>query len=170
MNQSNLKLIGIAGLAMGAIFGASGSLVAGPVAQILLYQISSLGLTVGCLTLGVLFLRKNEDILCIGFLTLAIAEAVMSGGTANGEIGGQASFGAGMALYVPALWLVSSAGKLPLIPRISGLAASIPFAIAATKIFMGIQVLSSAALPGIGYGLLVLTIIGWIWSIMKEKI
>jgi len=170
MNKSNLKLIGVVGLALGAIFGASGSMIGGPVAQILLYQISSLGLTVGCLTLGILFLRKNEDILCIGFLTLAIAEAVMSGGTANGQIGGQASFGAGMALYAPALWLISSVSKWPLAPRITGLAASIPFIIAATKIFMGEQVLSTSVLPSIAYPLLVLTIIGWIWSLIKEKI
>ena len=49
-----------------------------------------------------------------GFLLLAIAEAVMSGGNAAGQIEGQAAFGAGLALYLPALWLISSGRNFPI--------------------------------------------------------
>ena len=57
----------------------------------------------------------------------------------------------------------------PKFVRFTGVAASIPFAIAAAKIFLGEQVLSTSPLPGAGYGLLTITIIGWILIILKKK-
>lgn len=168
MNRTNNRIASI-GLAIGAIFGLAGSLVSGPQLQIFLYEFSSVGLTAACVLLAMKFLRQKQDIVATGFLLLAIGEAVMSVGTAAGQLGGQAAFGAGMALYVPALLFISIPPKFPLWVRLMGIAASIPFAIAAATIFMGGQILSTAALPGAGYGLLTLTIVGWIGTLLQEK-
>ncbi|NQW29073.1 MAG: hypothetical protein HQ472_00985 [Ignavibacteria bacterium] len=57
----------------------------------------------------------------------------------------------------------------PIFVRITGILAAIPFALAAAEIFMGTEVLSTSPLPGAGYGLLTITIVGWIWTLAREK-
>ena len=168
MNYKTNMLASI-GLAIGAIFGMSGSFITEPTLQIALYEISSIGLTAALVLLAVKFIRAEKDFLSTGFLLLAIAEAIMTTGSALGAVGGQPSFGAGMALYVPALLFISIPKEFPLWTRLTGIAASIPFAIAASKIFMGEEVLSTSALPGAGYGLLTLTIVGWIIVLLREN-
>lgn len=164
------RIIASIGLAIGALFGALGSIfVDPPVLQTVLYEISSVGLVVATAFLTIKYIRTNMDFLATGFLIFAIGEAIMTVGMPLGADGGMAAFGAGLALYVPALLFISIPKYFPVIFRITGIAASIPFAISASKIFLGKQVLSTEALPGIGYGLLVITIIGWIWTILKQK-
>jgi ABC-type transport system involved in multi-copper enzyme maturation permease subunit len=167
MNQQ-LNFIACAGLATGAIFGISGSAVSDPTLQIVFYEISSLGMVIAFSLLVMKFFREQKDFMATGFLLFALAEAVMSSGTALGEIGGQASFGAGMALYVPALLFICLPKEFPMWVRIAGIATAIPFFISAAKIFFGEVVLSSSAVIGAGYGLLVLTIIGWILTLYRE--
>lgn len=162
-------IIAAIGLAIGVIFGLSGSIVADPTATIALYEISSVGLTAGAVILTLLFYRDKEDLAASGFLLFAIAEAVMSGGNAAGAVGGQAAFGAGMALYVPAFLLISTSKRFLLWNRISGMATAIPFTIAAAIIFTGGEVLPSNPLAGAGYGLLSLTIAGWIYTLVGKK-
>lgn len=168
MNR-NINLLAAIGLAIGAGFGMSGSFVSDPVTQIVLYEISSVGLTAACVLLGIKFLRDQQDIIAAGFLLFAIAEAVMTAGAALGQVGGQPSFGAGMALYVPSFLLISIPKGFQLWNRITGIAAAIPFAIGASKIFLGELVPSTSALPGAGYGLLTITIIGWIITLLRER-
>ena len=168
MNRTTNFLASI-GLAVGAIFGVSGSVITEPTLQIALYEISSIGLLVACVLLAIKFIRQKNDFIGTGFLLFAIGEAVMSAGVALGQMEGQASFGAGMALYVPALLFISIPKGFPLWTRITGVAASIPFTIAASTIFLGGQALSSSPVVGAGYGLLVLTNIGWILTLIKEK-
>lgn len=168
MKERNLILIACLGLIIGAMFGVGGSLMNDPINQVILYEISSVGLTTGCALLTIKFIRDKDDLVATGFLLLAIAEAVMSGGTAAGEIEGQAAFGAGVALYLPALWLISCDRNFPILFRLTAIAATIPFGIAATKIYMGHEVLTTSALPGAGYGLLTISIAGWVWSLIKK--
>ena len=169
MNR-NQNIIASIGLAIGAILGMSGSIFTDPEhLQISLYEISTVALTTACAVLAIKFLRSNNDWLATGFLLFAIGEAVMSGGTAAGQVAGQPSFAAGMALYVPSLLLISIPKGFPLWTRITGILASVPFLIAASKIFLGDQVLSTSLFPGIGYGLLTITIVGWIWTLVREK-
>jgi len=166
MNTQNV--VASAGLAVGAVFGLAGSFVQGEGLQHSFYEISSLGLILGCVLLTLKFFRAANDWVAAGFLTFGIAEAIMSVGTAAGDLGGQSSFAAGMALYVPAFLLVSLPKGMPLAPRITGVAACIPFGISAAKVFWGGQALPSDPIVGAGYGLLVLTIIGWIWMLMRK--
>lgn len=166
MNPTTNTLASI-GLAVGAIFGVSGSIFTEPTLQIALYQISSVALTAACALLTVKFLRDGNDYVATGFLLLAIGEAVMSAGTALGQVGGQPAFAAGMALYVPALLFISLPKAFPTWSRFTGVAATIPFSIAAAKIYLGGQALSTSVFPGAGYGLLTLTIVGWILSLLR---
>jgi len=167
MNRS-VNLLAIIGLAIGAVFGLSGSFVSDPIIKVVLYEISSIGLIVALTILAIRFLKEDHIFLATGFLLFSIGEAVMSGGTAAGELGGQPAFGGGMALYVPALLLISISKKFPAWGRMLGLAACIPFGLVASKIFLGEVVLSSSALAGVGYGLLTLTIISWMLTLYKE--
>lgn len=172
-NNQNSKLVTyltVFGFALAVVFGISGSAVKDPVTQAIFYEISSIGLTVAAVLMAGKFARENADLLSAGFLILAIGEAVMSGGAAADSISGSSSaFGAGMALYVPALLMISLPGRYPLFVRITGALASIPFAIAAAMIFMGQEVLSTSPFPSAGYGLLSLTIIGWIYTLLRKK-
>jgi uncharacterized membrane protein YhhN len=157
------KILASVGLGMGAVFGVLGSVFSDPlVLQTALYEISSIGLTTAAAFLAVKFMREQKDFIAAGFLLLAIGEAIMT-------IGGQDAFAAGMALYIPAFLLISIPKHFPLVVRITGVAASIPFAIAVIKMYMGEEIPSTSPLPGAGYGLLTLTIIGWIWTIMQKS-
>ncbi|MCB0792443.1 MAG: hypothetical protein H6595_04770 [Flavobacteriales bacterium] len=163
-----LDLLAAAGLATGALFGVGGSLMHTPVWREFLYEISSVGLVVGAALLTVRYLMAGDAAAAAGFLVLAIGEAVMSGGTVAEPGAARASFGAGMALYVPALVLVGLSRSFPLWVRIVGVLAGAPFLLAAAKIFLDGPVFSTDALPGAGYGLLTLTIVGWIATILRR--
>lgn len=167
MNRT-INMLASAGLAIGFLFGMTANIFAGDVSKIVMYEISSVGLTAACVLLGVKFIREQKDLLASGFLLFAIGEGVMSGGTALGEVAGQASFAAGLALYVPALLLISLPKGFPLWTRITGIAASVPFLIAASIIFTGGKVSSSDVLPAVAYALLTVTIIGWIIRLIRE--
>ena len=167
--KSNLNRIASAGLLAGALFGIAGSIFTSPVAQIILYEISSVGLIAGCALLTIKFIIEKNEFIASGFLILAIAEAVMSGGTASGQIAGQPSFAAGMALYVPGFIMIGFSKGFQLWSRITIIAASIPFLIAASIIFSGGQVLSTSPLPGAGYTLFSITIIGWVIFLFRQS-
>ena len=167
--RQNSNYLSVIGLALGAFFGMIGSFLTNPQVQIGFYEISSVGLTWAGVLLGIRFLQEKEELISAGFFLLAIGEAVMSSGTTLGEVGGQAAFGAGIAIYVPSFLLISVPKRFPLLVRITGILASIPFLIASVKIFMGEEVYSSSGVTGAGYGLFVLTIIGWIFYILKTN-
>ena len=169
MNKK-INVIASVGLLAGALFGIAGSIVTSPVKQIIMYEISSVGLTAACVLLAIKFLKEESDLIASGFLLLAIAEAVMSGGNSLGQIGGQPSFAAGMALYVPAFLFIGFSKGFPLWTRFTIIAAAIPFLISASKIFSGGQVLSTSPLPGAGYGLFTITIIGWVIFLLRQNI
>ena len=160
----------VIGFAIGAVLGIAGSQVTAPSIQSTLYEISSLGLITAAMLTGIRLLRSGFDSVAAGFLTLALAEAIMSSGTALGQMGGQASFGAGMALYGPALLMISVPTVLPLWVRATGILSCIAFLIAGFMIFGGEQVLPVATLPTVGYSLLTVSDIGWIYCVVKKKI
>ena len=169
MNRTQNQLAA-AGLAIGAIFGLSGSfLTKDPTTQIALYEISSVGLLVASALLTLKFFREGKDLLAAGFLIFALGEAIMSSGAGMGEELAQASFGAGMATYVPAFLLLGLSKGFPLLPRITIILAAVPFLIAAVTIFSGGQALSSSPVVGGAYGLLVLSIIGWCTYLLRES-
>jgi len=166
-NNMSLNILAAGGLAIGAIFGIIGSLITAETTSGFLYEISSLGMTMGCVLLGIKHFRNGTDLVAAGFILLALAEGVMTTGTVLGPVGGQPAFGAGMALYVPALLLISLPQHYAMAFRVTGFLACVPFGIAAARIFLGHEVLPSTPLPDTGYGLLTLTFVGWIIALFK---
>jgi hypothetical protein len=163
------NLLASIGLAVGSGFGLAGSMVQEATLQNTLWEISSVGLIFACVLLFVKYYRASKDFIAAGFLLLGIAEAVMSSGTAAGLVGAQPSFGAGMHLYLPALLLISVPKFYAIWIRLAGIAACVPFMITASSIFSGNQVLATSPLPGTGYGILTIAMIGWIITLLREK-
>src|ERR1044071_1455933 len=123
------------GLAAGAIFGMAGSMVKDQIIQSLCWEISSVGLILGTLLYSKIPEVKEHTLVSTGFLMLAIAEAIMSVGTAAGITSSQPSFGAGIALYVPSLCLISYPALFVKWIRATGFLTAAVFLVAAMKIY-----------------------------------
>jgi hypothetical protein len=167
--KNQLNLLASIGLATGAIFGMSGMFFPDPTIQLCLFVISGMGLLTGMILLFVKFLREQNDLVAAGFLIFAIGESVSTGAAAGDEMTGKAAFAACMLFYVVGFLLICLPAQFPIWVRLTGLASAIPFLIAASRFFIGYGIDSSDTLPGIGYGLLTLTIVGWILYLMREK-
>ena len=97
-----------------------------------------------------------------------VGQAVVSG-TAAGLEASVPSFGGGVALWAAALLLISVPTTLATWVRLAGVAAAVPFAVVAARIFRGETLLpTTAPLPFFGYPLLVLTFVGWIATLLKR--
>lgn len=166
MNKK-INIIAAIGLLIGIIFGQLGMFLHDW--SILLYEISSVGLIVATTLLSLKFLREEKDMTTAGFIVLTLGEAVMSGGNALGEIGGMAAFGAGLAMYVPSFWLLGFGTGIPKWTRFTIVAASVPFLIAATQIFIGKEVTPASPFVGAGYAFLTISTIGWVIFLFREK-
>ena len=168
-SQSSVKYFIAIGFVLASGLGLGGSMsTPGSTMQKLLWEISSMGLIMA----AILYARTSPlggDVLAsAGFVILAIAEAVMSGGTLLGESGSQATFGAGMALYGPALILIAVSSYFAIWIRGAAALSAIAFLIAAMKIFTGEAVTSSSMFPSAGYMLLTVATIGWIWTVLRK--
>jgi hypothetical protein len=105
-----------------------------------------------------------------GFLIFAIAEAVLMSGTAAGPAASVPAFAAGTALWALALLLISVPRQFALPVRLLGLVSAILFGTIAARIFGGEQLLPiSAPLPFYAYPFLVMTFMGWIWTLWRER-
>ena len=167
--RASLNVVAAVGLALGVVFGLAGTLVAQPNLRNLSWAIDSLGLVMAATLLSLKFFRKGNDFVAAGFLVFAIGEAVMLSGTAAGLVGSVPAFAAGTALWAASLLLISIPGEFSILVRLVGIASSILFAITATRIFWGERLLpTSSPLPFFAYPFLVITFIGWIWTLLKE--
>lgn len=166
MNKK-LNIIAAIGLLIGIIFGQLGMFI--PDYSVILYEISSLGLIPATALLTVKYLRADRDLVATGFLVFTIGEAVMTAGNALGWEGGLPAFGAGIAMYVPAFWLIGLPAGMPKWTRFTIVAASIPFLAGAFQIFMGEKINTESPFIGAGYGLMTISIIGWVIHLFREK-
>ncbi|MGO9275442.1 MAG: hypothetical protein ACLQOO_35260 [Terriglobia bacterium] len=164
-----LNAVAAAGLALGAVFGLAGTLVTQPNLRNASWGLDALGLVMAASLLALKFLRKGNEIVAGGFLVFAIGEAVMLSGTAAGLAGSVPAFAAGTGLWATSLLLISIPREFPLAVRVIGMASSILFFITSSRIFWG-EALSpiSSPLPFFAYPFLVLTFIGWIWTLLRE--
>jgi hypothetical protein len=89
-------------------------------------------------------------------------------GTAAGPAASVPAFAAGTALWALALLLISIPRQFALPVRLLGLVSAILFVIIAARLFWGEQLLpTSAPLPFYAYPFLVMTFMGWIWSLLR---
>lgn len=166
--KSPLNVVAAIGLALGAVFGLVGTIVVSPNLRAASWGIDSVGLVVATSLLALRFFRKSNDCVAAGFLVFAIGEGVMLSGTAAILEGSVPAFAAGTALWSAALLLTSVPKEFASWIRVVGIIAAILFGIVAARIFWGEQVLpTTSPLPFYAYPFLVLTFVGWIWTLLK---
>lgn len=157
-----MRYIAAVGLAVGASFGLLGSFLDSGPAQNGAWEISSVGLIVGAVLLTFRLARAGQDEAAAGFAILAVAEGVMSAGTAASPSGLIAAFGAGVALYVPALILIGAPRVFPIWSRAAAVLAAAPFLAEAVLVFDNHPQPPTGPLPSAGYALMTVAIVGWI--------
>lgn len=159
------------GLAVGAVLGFGGNfLPAGPL-QNVAYTLSSLGIIMGSALLAAWFARREHTMVAVGFALLALAESIMLSGlfllASTPTFPGAYTFAAAVALYAVALPLASVPSAFPIWTRIAGVLAAIPFAGHALLWLLGRSPAPSGPLASIGYVLLIVTIVGWIITVLQ---
>jgi len=165
-----LNTVAAIGLALGAIFGLIGTVVSDQAVRAASWAIDSVGLVVATSLLAVKFFHKGCDFAAAGFLTFAIGEAVMLSGTASTLEASVPAFAAGTALWSAALVLTSVPKRFAGWIRIVAMVGAVLFAITSARIFLGQRILPiTSPLPFFAYPFLVLTFIGWIWTLLTEK-
>ncbi len=165
--QSNL--IASIGLGIGVILGMSGLAFTAPTTQLCLFVISGIGFTTGLALLAFKFSKEKQEILATGFLLFAIGEAISTLNAAADEKTANAAFAGCMLFYFVGYLFICLTPKFPLWTRISGMASALIFVVAASRFYLGYGINSADTLPGIGYGLLTLTIVGWIVYLLRER-
>jgi hypothetical protein len=164
-----LNHIAIFGLGLGAVFGLAGTVVSQPNLQQVFWAIDSAGLVMATSLLSLKFFRKGNDLVAAGFLVFAVGEGVILSGTAMGAAGSVPAFAAGTALWATALLLVSVPKEFAIAVRVVGLVAAALFMITSLRVFWGEPLLpTTSPLPFFAYPFLVLTFLGWIWSLLGE--
>ena len=169
MATRRLNLIAAVGLALGAVLGLAGTVVGQPQLQQIFWAIDSAGLVMATSLLSLKFFRQGNDLVAAGFLVFALGESVLLSGTAAGAAGSVPAFAAGTALWATALLLVSIPREFPIAVRAVGLIAAVLFIVTSLGIFWGEPLLpTTSPLPFFAYPFLVLTLLGWIWSLLRE--
>jgi hypothetical protein len=165
-----LNIVAAIGLALGAIFGLIGTVVSDQTVRAASWAIDSVGLVVATSLLAIKSFREGCDFAAAGFLTFAIGEAVMLSGTASTVEASVPAFAAGTALWSAALALTSVPKRFAGWIRIIAMVGAVLFAITSARIFLGERILPiTSPLPFFAYPFLVLTFIGWIWTLLTEK-
>ena len=163
-----LDRIAAIGLLVGAGFGLAGTFAGSPRLQAGLWAIDSVGLVTATALLAIRYFRAGADLVAAGFLVFALGEAVLLSGTAAGPSGSLPSFAAGTALWAAGLLLVSAPPALALWVRLVGALAAGLFAVTSGRIFAGEALLpTSSPLPFLAYPVLVLTLLGWAWTLVR---
>ena len=166
--KSPLNSLAVFGLVLGSALGMLGTMVTRRDLQAACWAIDGVGLVVATSLLSLKYFRRGNDVVAAGFLIFAIGESVMLSGTATTLTGSIPSFGAGTALWSAALLLTCVPREFASWVRMAGIVGSVLFAITSARIFWGEQVLpTSSPLPFFAYPFLVLTFIGWIWTLLK---
>lgn len=164
-HESKTNGIVIGGLSVGAVLGFAGNFATpGPV-QDLMYAVSAVGLILAAMLLAVEHVTSGRRLAATGFALLGLGETRLLNPT--DAPGGDASFAAGVMLYVPALLLVALSSWAPRWVRIVGVAAAVFFAAHALVFFGGGAVDSTGPLTSIGYTLFTVTIVGWVITVLR---
>ena len=163
-------IVAAVGLGVGAVFGLAGTFVAQAPLRQAFWAIDGIALVVATSLLTVKFLKKGSDCVAAGFLVFAIGESLLVSGTSAGLAGSVPSFGGGIGLWAAALLLTSIPREFSTWIRVVGILAALLFGVVAGRIFWGEQLLPTATpLPFFAYPFLVITFVGWIWTLVTEK-
>lgn len=164
--ESKSKGIVTVGLAVGGVLGFSGSFLSPGAVQNMLYAVSAVGLILAATLLAAEHASTGRQRAAAGFALLALGETRLLNPT--DAPGADASFAAGVLLYAAGLLLVALSSWAPRWVRATGAAAAVFFAAHALVYFGGGTVDSTGPLASIGYGLLTVTVAGWIITVLRS--
>ncbi|MFK0691247.1 hypothetical protein ACFX5Q_24050 [Mesorhizobium sp. IMUNJ 23033] len=165
-----LDTVAAIGLAIGGAFGLAGTFVSSDALRETLWTIDGVALVVATALLTMKYQRLGNDCVAAGFLAFVAGESLLLSGNAAGLEASVPSYVGGISLWAAALILISAPNTFALWMRLTGLIAAILFVVSASMILWGAPLLpTSAPLPAAGYPFLVLTFIGWIWTLMKPE-
>ena len=168
--KNALNVIAAVGLALGGVFGLAGTLVAEPNLRAIFWGIDGVGLVVATAILALKYFRRGSDMVAAGFLVFAIGEGVILSGAAATLEAMVPSFCAGTALWSAALLLTSIPREFARWIRLPGVIGAILFAITSASILWGQRILPTGfPLPSFAYPFLVLSFLGWIWTLLREN-
>jgi hypothetical protein len=165
---SRLDLTAAVGLAIGGALGLAGSFVGPAELRQILWAVDGVGIVVATALLTLKFVRLGNDLVAAGFLVFLAGESLLVSGNAAGLAAAVPSYGGGVALWAAGLVMTSVPRTFALWNRVVALAAALLFAITAAEIAWGVPLTATATpLPTLGYPLLVLTFVGWIWTLLR---
>jgi hypothetical protein len=166
--KSSMKAIVLTGLALGAVLGMAGTMVAADNLRAVLWAVDGTALVAATSLLALWQFRKGNEVVAAGFVVYAIGEAVMLGGTSMSLEASVPAFAAGTALWAAGLLMTSVPKGFAVWGRATGCVAAVLFASVALRIFWGETVTPVAKpLPYFAYPFLVLTFAGWAWGVVK---
>jgi hypothetical protein len=170
MGASNSDITAAIGLAFGGAFGLAGTFVAGAELRETLWMIDGVGIVVATTLLAVKHFRLGNDVAAAGFLAFTAAQSLIVVGNAAGLQASVPSYAGGIGLWSAALVMISASNAFALWMRLTALAAALLFAVSTFQIIWGAPLLpTSSPLPAMGYPFLVLTFVGWIWTLLRPK-
>ena len=168
MSDWGLRVLAATGLAVGAVFGMVGTFAPSASLRGLAWGIDGVGLVMAAALLTLVFYREGQDLVASGFLVFALGEGIILSSAAMDLAASVPSFGAGTSLWALALLLISIPRVFPIAVRLLGLFAAVLFGVTALLIFAGVHVTPlTTPLPFYAYPVLVATLIGWIWALVK---
>ncbi|UDL87372.1 hypothetical protein LGH82_19500 [Mesorhizobium sp. PAMC28654] len=166
--RSTSDTIASLGLAIGGAFGLAGTFDASTPLRETLWTIDGAALVVATALLTMKYQRLGNDCVAAGFLTFLAGESLLMAGNAAGLEASVPSYVGGITLWAAALVMVSAPKTFALWMRITAVIAAVLFVVSACMIIWGAPLLpTSSPLPAAGYPFLVLTFVGWIWTLLK---
>lgn len=158
------------GLAVGGALGMAGTFVVSDALRETLWTIDGVGVVVAAALLAMKYQRLGNDLVAAGFLTFLAGESLLLAGNVAGLQASVPSYAGGIALWAAGLVMVSAQATFALWMRLTAFVAGLVFAISVLMILWGAPLLpTSAPLPALGYPFLVLTFIGWIWTLLQAE-
>lgn len=146
----------------------AGTFAPTPALRGIAWGIDGVSLVIAGAVLTLLYFRQDRDLVAAGFLVFTVGQGLILSTAAMDPAASAPSFGAGTSLWASALVLVGIPRVFPVPVRLLGLAAAVLFAVTSLRIFAGAPVTAlSSPLPFFAYPVLVATMIGWIWSLLK---
>ena len=168
--RSTSDTVAAIGLAIGGAFGLAGTFVASAALRETLWAIDGVAIVVATALLTMKYQRLGNDCVAAGFLTFLAGESLLLAGNAAGLEASVPSYIGGISLWAAALVLISTPQTFALWMRVTGVIAAILFVVTVGMVLWGTPLLpTSAPLPAAGYPFLVLTFVGWIWTLVKER-
>ncbi|TIX21354.1 hypothetical protein [Mesorhizobium sp.] len=168
--RSTPDTIASLGLAIGGAFGLAGTFVASAPLRETLWTIDGAALVVATALLTMKYQRLGNDCVAAGFLTFLAGESLLLSGNAAGLEASVPSYAGGISLWAAALVMVSAPKTFALWVRLTALVAAVLFVVSACMMLWGTPLLpTSSPLPAAGYPFLVLTFVGWIWTLLRAE-